>query len=475
MTVSFECDSCQKVIKAPDQYAGRKAKCPACAAIVKVPAASAATALPRTSTTAPSSIRRAPKPPPEPNEQTNDASEAIAAPPPPRKKTVVPGNPRPSPEPPPEEEELDETAEGRQEEMEETAEELEEVGDDEDGAPKKKRVKRSATRHRKKKRSILLPLLAVMGGLLFFLVLGGGVAAVWWYFSPAGAGDDLRFMPDNCQVIYQARVDQMLTSDACNRLKAEIPQLNTTLAAAGEQNLGLSPGNVDTVFAGGATPVDGTVVITTKVPLKLEDLQAGLKKMAPGAAVNQSKVGRLTLYDAGARGFTLLDERRVVVGNTQTLRTVLQRDKGPNLSAELRNAMNLTDFSATIAMAMDAKAVRGKPGVVNGGLGGPFAPSPAMTQNFDRIDAVAAMVRVNSDVEVTLTAVCQDPKAAEDLRKIADGGLTAAKQNKTMPPEVADLLDISLSVSGSNVTASKTVQVAPLINLVKKQQSLVGR
>ena len=88
------------------------------------------------------------------------------------------------------------------------------------------------------------------------------------------------------------------------------------------------------------------------------------------------------------------------------------------------------------------------------------------------MNGLSATIKIGSDVDVNVTALCQDGTAAGELSgqlKLAIG--EGKKQfGGKLPPELADLVNIEPQVSGSNVTISKTIKVAPIINLVKNQQ-----
>lgn len=429
MSISFPCTGCGRTLKVADELAGRKAKCPQCQAVLYIPEGPAAAITPAP-TAAPMRRRAAPLPEDEP-----DA-----------------------------------------------------------GADMGEEMERRPRRRKKAKKSMLVPvLIAVAAGVLLL----GGVTVAAFYVVPmlfGGGSEDLYFMPDNVQMVGQVRVDQVLNSDALKQVWTAFPDAKSAFDKASSQESGVESSNLDRMYFGtatvnfsGSSPPAYIVVLHFKSGVKIEDLEAGMKKSNPNLTFTDTKVGKYTMIDVKAPPFTFAlpplkgqpappppapaslyalcmpNDKEVVMGTTASLQAVLTRDKKPDVNDRLMAAIKSADFNATVAFAANVKD--GLPQAASGA--GSSNPLP-----MGKVDGVSATIKVGSDVDVSVTALCQDATAAGELSGGLKTAITNAKQQygSKLPPELADLLNMEPQVSGSNVTIAKTIKVAPLINLVKNQQ-----
>ncbi len=427
MSITFSCTGCGRTLKVADELAGRKAKCPQCQAILYIPAGPAAAVTPAPA--APERRRIAPVPPPE---------------------------------------EYDDRAPG---------------GDYEEEA-------RPISRRRKKKKSMLVPVLLIVGAGILLL---GGVAVGAFFVLPmifGGGSEDLYFMPDNTQMVGQVRVEQILNSDALKQVWTAFPDAKKSFDQASTKESGVEANNFDRMYFGvstvnfsGANPPAYIMVMHFKNGVKLEDLEAGMKKSNANLTFTETKVGKYTMINVKAPPVTfnfpgqkvqappaptslyalcMPNDREAVMGSTAALQAVLTRDKKPDVNDKLQAAINQTDFNASIAFAANVKG------------GFPQAASGAGSSNpipLGKVNGLSASIKIGSDVDVNVTALCQDGTAAGELSgKLKLAIVEGKKQFGKLPPELADLVNIEPQVSGSNVTISKTIKVAPIINLVKNQQ-----
>jgi len=490
MTIAFQCPGCATTLKVADELAGRKGKCAKCGNPIVVPggagpakaaapkaAAPAKTAPARAADTRPAVAAGVRPKAPVARPARRDEEEAPA-------EEITDKRPaRARRRPPPD---ADEVIDGPLEVL------------DEDAPPRRRRKE-------KQKPSLLLPLLLGGGGVL---VLAAAAVGVWWFFfssstaptgpkdgpraggpppnepPPVRVDDDLPYLPDACTFLGLIRVAQLENSDAFKQLRA-IPGANAggfdTLAAS----LGVGETDLDGIVLGGKgdKDVDLLTVVHGKRAFKAENIQAANKRTDPNATATSSDVGKYKMYETkGSFGpsatFCVIDDHRVVLGNKpDVLRAALTRDKATDLSPPMRAVVKVTDFNAVAAYAAtNVKSVNSAVGAQ-----GALVPGwPALAKSLEKVDGVSASMKVATDVELDLTAVCPDGKAAEELRTNAKAMADAIKTAlplfaKDAPPGVADALDIDPQVTGSNVEIRKTIKTAPLIQWAKEQQPKATR
>jgi hypothetical protein len=301
---------------------------------------------------------------------------------------------------------------------------------------------------------------SVLGLLL--LVAAGGVVA-WWYFSTSASGvaEAQKYLPDNCQFLVSLRMDRIEASKAYKDLKDAFPNLSQ--AEANGRYPVLRRAGADLTVMGGAslaTP-DFVTVTKTRKPITANDLLADNK----GSAYKEVKVGRYTLYQGAQDAFCLPDGRTVVIGQPDTLRRALERGKAAPLSPGLQAAMNHTDFSKTAAWAVSFKESRPQQGGV------PGLPQLGLPENnLFSADGLAGYADIGSDIRIVFTVLCKDAAAAEDTRKLIDGGVVAVKRAGRLSPEALEMIDgLKLSTSGNNLTGDLTLKTPALIKVMKQQ------
>src|SRR5262245_9044379 len=222
---------CGKTLRIPDQYAGKKVKCPACAGVLAVPAASAKAQAKATETAAPqrssrrddesagTKMRREPTQQPQ---RRITREDRLASYEPDTRKTA------------PDEREAEPVA---------SKQEITPPADEEkEDKPTKKRKKKGA---KKKKKSVLLPL--VLAGCALLLIAGGGVGA-WRYFSRGVAGSDFDYVPSGwAQAFVLIRVADLSNSPTGQSLMSQFPKSNGDFFTEVEKNLGVPLNDIERV------------------------------------------------------------------------------------------------------------------------------------------------------------------------------------------------------------------------------------
>ncbi len=420
MPITFRCAACAKILRVPDTMAGKKGKCPKCDAILQVPTESE-----DESQAQPAPARRSPRPSPA----------AIVD------KKALPPHRR-----------IDKAND----------DEFADAPEEDTSRPRKKRK----TKQRGMSTGLLVGLVAGAFGLLLLCSGVGGLA--WWYFSSSSASEDLVYMPNNCQFIVSMRNDQMMQSAATQEIKRAFPDVEKNLKADMGRELGISNDDIDrAIFGIGSTPKDVLIVLRTKGPFEVKEIASKI----PNGNYTEAKVGKYRVHDAqnaDLPSICMLEKNRFLVGLRNVVHEVLLRDKKPDFSKNMQEAMKCVDFSKSIALAADVQTLRSQPSLTQNMnlLGG----QKNLFDGLTKINAVALQVQVGADIRYDFTLLCQDATSASDLKKVVDGFLTLGRNSPLAPKEVKDMLELNLKVDANKLTGFNTIKVGPLIKLSKQMQ-----
>jgi hypothetical protein len=346
------------------------------------------------------------------------------------------------------------------------ADEGEEVGGASEARPRRKGAKK------RKNRTMLFVGLGC-GGALLLLCMGVATGVgIWWYTS-SPVGDELAYMPDNCEIVASIQVDQLLKSNAYKQIENEVPQLKQALAGGDAvKEIGLELSNIERVVIGGALggrdkPV---VVVRTKQAVKADDMVGKIK----GKSFTNRKVGPYTLYESGGAtgdAFCVPKKNLVLYGTGAALQLVLQRNKKPDFPAGLNAALKEADFSKTITMALAPLQKSGPTPGFGGGLpmGGamPFGKS-------DEVECMVVQAKVATDISLSVLVLCKDAATATATKKKLDEELPKLKSSPMVPADLKSALDIKATTSGRKLTATMDIKVAPLIKAVKNLGPMFG-
>ncbi|MBY0528311.1 MAG: zinc-ribbon domain-containing protein [Gemmataceae bacterium] len=316
------------------------------------------------------------------------------------------------------------------------------------------------------KKMLVIVGVAVLSFGFLAVAVGGGL----WYFvfSASGPGDEIKYLPNNCQLIGAVRVEQLIASDAYKDIKGALPDREKDWEKDFEKEMGVPVSSIQHVMFGGtlgAGAPDFVMVIRTNKDITASDIIANRKN----ASFKEDKVGNYTVHEGFSDAFCLPEKRIVVLAKSkESLKKILERDKKPELSEGLRNAMKHADFSKTVAIAVNFKDIKNKLEE--------FVPGGKRTLDdvdLDDIEGVALEAKVGKDIAVTNVALCKDEKSAEDVRKLADGMLVIYKKIKSVPgsKEFREILDTwQASVSKSKVSGTMTVKTELVVKMMKAAQ-----
>jgi len=428
MTIEFNCDGCHYPFRVPDSLGGKQGRCPKCGVINNIPLPPVA-----------SPIAVEPLPPPRP-------APALDA------RYDDPNR--------------DDW--GRD--------------DYDDRAPR--------GRKRKSKKGLILGLVI---GAAALLLIGGGLAVYFIWFAKPGLGEDAKYLPSSSKLIMSIKVEELLSSKVWKDLKKEFPMLEDGEKMA-NSNSPIDLSDIERVLVGGDPGRDEFVaVFRLKKAVKAADFE---NKIPGNFTFKDKKIGKYTMRvpedESADMAYCQVDPKLVVMGSPKALKGVLERDKKPQFSTVMENAIKDTDFSATLAMALDTKAM--------GGQAQGFAPPPPKPvkaggpgnfwDDFERVfragaggmnpfgamgvDGMGMSLKVSSDIGFKMTMVCKDSSTAASMRDSGQKGLREAKKGGgMMPAEIKEIVNTaSIGGRGVNVTFSATVKLSSALSLAKQAKAM---
>jgi predicted Zn finger-like uncharacterized protein len=321
-------------------------------------------------------------------------------------------------------------------------------------------------------------------GVAAVLLIGVGLIAYFMWFSSSGPGAEIKYLPDNTQMVAKVQVKDLLASDAYKKLKGEFGDMMKGGPANLddlEKHVGLKLNDIESVLVG-ADMTGGkenvSIVVKTTRSVKDSELLSNIKE----GKFTESKVGKYTMHEKGDLAFCVAESSVVVYAPPDVLKKVLKRDKDPDMSSTMKAAIKETDFGKTVSMAMDLKAVakeagggkggRGGGGGFMGGLGG-FGGMGGAADQLNGAEGLSMTVSVKSDISAKIAVICKDSKTASDAAKQTNDGLKQLKDQ--MPGDARDMLaSIKCSSSGSRVELTANIDVSKLLKLIKSGGGIGG-
>jgi hypothetical protein len=354
---------------------------------------------------------------------------------------------------------------------------------------------RAKTQTKKKKSNVLIFVFLGLAAAFFFcFFLPVAVGVGWWYFSSSNT-DGMKFMPANSNVIMSMRGDDMLKSDVYQQVIKENPDLakkiNELNEKMQEEGATAMEDMGQTIMGGDFARQEFVSVTSSKKKTTIEQiLQYNANR---NKKFKQVQVGKYTMYEedgppqpevppafggivpAGPRStpqmaLCVIDNKMVLAGTPKALKEVLERDKKPEFSEGMQAALKYADFSKAFSVAINGKGLASN--------------LPAMQMNANPFTAKLANVQggainvtLKTDILIDATILCADDQSAEDLRKLADGGIAAVKiaGAEKVGSETVSMLDsLKLANQGNTIVATMEIKTAQIIKATKSLPALGG-
>lgn len=438
--VKFECDECGKAMQARADYAGRTTRCPECKAPVVIPDQA--------------DMDDEPEELVEAEDKPKNRIQASKPAPKPAKKSL-PAD--------------DDVEEDRDDDFEE-----------EEERPRKKKGKKKD----KKKGGMPVGLLIGLGVGLLILLLGGGGFTAWWFLRGGGgkAPPDLTWVPADAQGFVTVRVSHVWQSAPVQDIKQAAGGANNPFSNLMEQEIGLSPDEIERVtFVGvDAKTQDGWIIYSTHKPYDRKRIQA----RARVDGVERKHQNRTYLSGpAGSQAVHFSSDRQVIMAPNETaMKACLDHIAQPRTKGKLEKALaeavstpvvvgfQVTPDMVALAGQLNAQA----PMQPKGPAGAP--------KNFESPvqNGMLTLTPSNNSLMLELTVTCtNDAKAQEAKKSLEDGrkqlkpmlfaaGFAMKGDDAQALAAVQQLLDtLTCDQKGSDVKVSCTIPTATITKLMK--------
>ena len=319
---------------------------------------------------------------------------------------------------------------------------------------------------------------------------------VWMFFGRRGIAEAMRYLPNDCVIVGTVNVDEVMNSSIYQQIKKDLSNFD-----AGERNMeqeiGIAPSNISRITFAAAEEAQ-VWVIRLKKAVSATDIKSNMKISAykKNLRYEEAKIGSITAFEetyrfsfnndkadrVHGRAFCLPESTLIVAClNLEVMKKILERGNLPELSEGMQNALSETNFSKTMAVAVNVKGLMASEDFArdvkqrignNSELKGLEGLDEQFMQNLLGLAVDASLDSSKATVNATL--LCKDAKFAEDAKKILEGGQVIMRNTlKGMhgaPRELSDVVDgVKFSVSGAKVKGNVPASLEPLSKWIKEQ------
>jgi hypothetical protein len=325
------------------------------------------------------------------------------------------------------------------------------------------------------------------------LVLVGGAAAllVWrpWARKAELTEDDIKFLPDGCQLVAALDVQGLRASKTYDKFKGKYEETTgasiAELEAALTKRLGLGPADIKKVLLGGEfskLPPDFTVVVKTSKALRAEDLvhklggqdffdevKSGPYRMYTSTREELKTVGGEYLPDS----FAVVNNTTVVIGPATSVRKVLKRNREPRFSPSLQEALKHTRFSRTFVLAVGKVPDSLRTILKNmASMNLEDEVSKKLSMALEWLNGLKGgnlEIQVGSSFDVKVRGIFKDARVAENTKKTVALFVDGVKSFRVVSSDWVAILDsLKAEARGDTVTWTLTVDADKAIKLAEK-------
>ncbi len=274
---------------------------------------------------------------------------------------------------------------------------------------------------------------------------------------------EYRFLPDKTALLASINVEAVLASKLFEKLGASLGGGKLDLDEPTKAATGVPLSGVRRVVIGARTQEDAIQVLLTKEPITADEVKKNRKGEGEFTEV---KVGKYVMYDAKKAPFCVVSDRMMLIGGTsEALKKVLERDKPPEMVADLQTVFKQVTDTKAVSLAFGPQEARTEaekflPNVAQ------FKAPPEFQPLLDS-QAFVLQLDLTSGVEISATLQCKNAADAEALKKALDDLLAKANAGKVDQPVKDVLQAVKLAVSGDAVSATLAAPEDTVVNLVQ--------
>jgi hypothetical protein len=330
------------------------------------------------------------------------------------------------------------------------------------------------------------------------------VGAMMCLLAAPALGDEIQYFPTDTHAIFSVNVAALLKSKTyqevkklANKFEKDSNKVEKEIEEGLSGQLGIPIANVSRItYAASFSsfkdmkgfPEDVGMATTFK-PVTAEDIKAKMKAspIEKNLAYKEIKVGKFTIYQKTfelniggdqkpkmqeGQAFCVVESKHVLFGRLEPMKKVLERNKKPELSANLKMGLQTAALTNAVMVVFDFEGMpkSWREDVVRD-LSKNF---PDAKDVADNVKIVAFKLNEIGQVNAGITLVCKDSASAGPTKKAAEAALTALKAKLVVddkaPPAMQEmvkgarkLLDVvKITMAGNRVNGNVAVQPAVL-------------
>lgn len=331
--------------------------------------------------------------------------------------------------------------------------------------------------------------------IAFLLILLGGAATAGFlhkdfFLAPPGIDRDLRYLPEDCRLIFTVNVDAILASSTYQRAKEEAAKsekfpfdIDKNVEEATNKVVTLPDIRRVTVGISSAEGYPKVGVVRFNKAITIDELKATIveqsKKNMQRVEFKEVSAGRFTMHTFEQVAMAQVGDKTLVIGEVEALRSVLERAAPVKLSPTMQAAFAKVDFNKNaVALVMDTQPIVEE--AKNKAQIDPQFKTYAdkTVEEVQKVEAFVLRIDLRNDITVIATAMCQDMTTAEQFKKTANEYLVAGQKLvgadggvpfiQGLPKGMATLLKkTEATTKGKTVTVTFSTDIDTLLDVGK--------